>query len=669
MGEQVSASNSDAGSMKDFTRHLLRDFRALQQMWDQGLFETGIERIGAEQEIALVDKHWSAAPMAMEILADLEHPNIVNEYARFNLECNLDPQRFTGDCFSKMHRQLSELLRLISEKSAKYGVDFGLVGILPTLRQRDLTYDNMTPLDRYRILSDNLKRLRGGKNFNFYINGTDELIAEHASSLLESCNTSFQVHLQVSHEDFIDKYNFAQLVSAPLLASACNSSLLFGKRLWKETRIALFQQSIDTRQVAPSAREQSPRVTFGKGWVRNSIMEIFTDDLARFRLIMSTGVDENSLETLRNGGVPRLRALSLFNGTVYRWNRACYGITNGKPHLRIENRVLPSGPTPVDEIANAAFWLGMMRGMPDQYRKLYDRMAFDLAQSNFINAAKMGLDTKFDWLNGQNINAQDLILEELLPMAREGLAGAGVNEDDRTKYLDIIEERVKLRRTGSLWLFESFNKLLNDYTRFEAAVTLTAGMIRRQKKDRPIHTWELAGAKDADVWRRRYWRVEQIMVTDLYTINETDLVDLAARLMDWKYIRHIPVEDEAGKLVGMITMRMLHAYLGEDYVEIKDKAVKEIMKRDLITITPNTLTLDALKLMRTHNLSYLPVVEEDRLVGMITEHDFTKISDQLLQELARKHRRELESVEKLNHAGSGNPGDPDGEDDDIADQT
>ena len=633
MGENVDRETRSGESIRHFTQQLLNDIKALEIMLEQDMIESGVDRIGAEQELCLVDGDWHPAPMAMEVLASIDDPLIVNEYARFNLEINLSPQDFKGDCLARMERQLKQKLAIVETAAAQFGARYVLVGILPTLRQRDLTPENMAPLDRYRTLDENLKRLRGGRPFRLSINGADELITQHESSLLESCNTSFQVHLQVSPQNYVDQYNFSQLISAPLLAAATNATLLFGKRLWHETRIALFQQSIDTRGQVYSVREQSPRVSFGNDWLARCVTEIFKDNLARFRFIMHAKVEENALDLLAAGKIPKLRALCLFNGTTYPWNRPCYGISGGKPHLRIENRVLPSGPTVVDEIANAAFWLGMMKGMPDDYLHLGRRVNFHDAQYNFFKAAKMGLDSQFVWLDEKVYGAADLIQQELLPMAREGLKRAEVDSDDIDRYLGLVEERVVRRHTGSLWLFESFSKLLKEGTRFEAAVSLTASMARHQKEGKPITEWPLADAGEARAWRRKYGLIDQIMSTDIYTVGEDDSLHLAIHIMEWKRIRHIPVENENNQLVGIIDAGMVLKALARHDGNISELPVSEVMSRDPIKISPDTTTLRALELMSHRRDSCLLVVERDRLVGVVTEYDFTKIAASLLRGL------------------------------------
>jgi hypothetical protein len=234
-------------------------------------------------------------------------------------------------------------------------------------------------MPRYRALNESMKKLRGA-DYEFRLKGADEINVRHDSVMLEACCTSFQVHYQPDPEDFVAHYNIAQAITAPLLAASANSPMLFGRRLWMETRIPLFQRSIDTRSATSSLRERSARVSFGESWLESSVIELFQEDIARFRVVIGTPEDEDSLDLLNQGLVPHLRALRMHNGTVYRWNRPCYGFVDGKPHLRIENRVVPSGPTLLDEIASGAFFWGLMHGMPEVYDDISKAMTFDDAQ-------------------------------------------------------------------------------------------------------------------------------------------------------------------------------------------------------------------------------------------------------------------------------------------------
>ncbi|MFG0275369.1 MAG: glutamate-cysteine ligase family protein [Phycisphaerales bacterium] len=363
MGVQ-EVGTGDADRSARFMRRLLDDLRALERMIEAGQVERGVRRIGAEQELVLVDARWDPAPYAVDVLERLDDPSITTEVARFNLECNLDPLPLEGDCFARMEAALHAALGRIRDAAAPDGARPVLTGILPTLRLAHLGRDNITPRPRYYALDDAISAARRGK-YEIYIKGADELTLSHDSVMLEGLNTSFQVHYQVAPEEFAPVYNIAQAVAAPVLAACANSPVLFGKRLWRETRIAIFQQVVDTRGDTPHGRDSVARVRFGERWINRSALEIFHDDVARFRaLLVPEDSGEDSLAELEAGRIPKLRALQAFNSTVYRWNRACYGVTGGVPHLRIEGRIFPAGPTVLDEVATAAMWIGLLAAGP-----------------------------------------------------------------------------------------------------------------------------------------------------------------------------------------------------------------------------------------------------------------------------------------------------------------
>ena len=303
-----------------------------------------------------------------------------------------------------MERELNELLSLVRKSAETFGADVLLSGILPTLQKSDLTLENLAPIPRYSQLNEGVMRLRGGP-FSIHIKGLDELQITHDNVMMESCNTSFQVHFQTSPAEFAVAYNMAQAITAPVLAAAVNSPLLFGHRLWQETRVALFQHSIDSRSRNQLARSQPTRVSFGDRWLKNSVVELFHDQISRFRPIMITQPDEDPFQVLARGEVPLLSALRMHNGTVWRWNRACYGVADGIAHLRIENRALPSGPTVQDEMANAAFFVGLMVALPHEYGEIAKRLSFDDAKENFFAAARHGLNAQLRWLDGKSLSA------------------------------------------------------------------------------------------------------------------------------------------------------------------------------------------------------------------------------------------------------------------------
>ena len=623
---------ADAEELREFMKLLLRDVRALEKMLDDGLVESGIRRIGAEQELFLVDSAYKPARTALEVLDALNDPHFTTELGIFNIEYNLDPLVLGGTCLRQMEEQLVDLLVKARAAARSVGSDVVMTGILPTLTLADLSLDSMTPNPRYFALNDALNKLRGGK-YTFHIKGADEFRVQHDNVMLESCNTSFQVHFQVGPAEFAKLYNTAQVCAAPVLAVATNSPMLFGKRLWAETRIALFQQSIDTRAQNSAMREKLPRVSFGSKWVDDSVLEIFREDISRFRLLIHTEVDEDPFEALNAGQAPQLKALRLHNGTVYRWNRACYGIIDGKAHLRIENRVLPSGPTTLDEMANAAFWFGLMTGVGGMHDDVRDVIDFDDAKTNFLGAARHGLGTSFRWLDGKTYHASDLILKELLPMSRECLKTRGLDADDVDRYLDVVEERVSSGHTGSYWGRESFQRMKERRALSERLSAITAATIRRQEEGKPVHTWPLAEVKEGARWKDDFSRVGQFMTTDLFTVNEDELVDLVASVMDWQHVRHVPVEDDEEHLVGLVTYRSILRYLTNHAGEKSPSVpVSQIMQRDVVTVTPETTTLEAIQLMRDKHLSCVPVLKDGKLVGMVTEEDFLEIARELLEE-------------------------------------
>ncbi len=633
MGELQVHQAGDADELRVFTRRLLKDVKALERMLDTGLVESDVRRIGAEQEMFLVDDSWRPAPRALEVLENADDPLIVPELGLFNLEFNSAPLLFQDGCLREMEERIREILDRARSAARRAGVQIVLVGILPTLRKSDLTLENMTPEERYFALNQALNRLRGGA-YNFYIKGTDELLVKHETMMLEACNASFQVHFQVGPEEFARLYNVALAATAPVLAAAVNSPLLFGRRLWQETRIALFQQSIDTRSAMSDLRELHPRVSFGSRWVESSILDIYREDIARFKVLLGTEVDEDPMDVVERGRAPQLRALTLFNSTVYRWNRPCYGVKDGKAHLRIENRVLPSGPTIVDEVANAAFWFGLVSGLAERYEDIRELMTFDDAKANFVAAARLGLGAPFTWLEGRESGARELILEELAPLAREGLEAAGIVGADIDRYLGIIERRVESRQTGASWLLRSLAGMKERGSLEERLTALVAASAARQRENRPVHEWGVAEFEERGAWRASHLRIEQYMTTDLVTVTREAPLDLVANLMDWHHVRHVPVEDNEHRLVGLITRRTLLRDMAEREYRESDQPVpaEEIMERDVIAVPPDTPTLQAIELMRHHRISCLPVVRDGILVGIVTETDFMQIARDLLKQ-------------------------------------
>jgi len=631
MGEQNVKKVSDEATQREFMKSLLTEVQALEKMLDSGLVESGVRRIGAEQEMFLIDKAHKPALKAVEILDAIDDDRFTHELGLFNLEANLAPHILGGKCLSKMEQEAQELYRHARLTAAHFDCDIALVGILPTLTKENLGLESMVPSPRYYALNDAIRALRGSE-FRFTINGIDQLSVKHDNVMLEACNTSFQVHFQVSPENFAKNYNIAQVVTAPLLAAAVNSPILLGKRLWHETRIAVFEYSIDTRSKIHQERGLKPRVHFGDHWLEESVTEIFKEDIARFRIVLTTDTEDDPIGMIERGVMPSLNALCLHNGTVYRWNRPCYGVHNNIPHLRIENRVIPSGPTVLDEIANAAFFYGMMAGMTEQVKDIREYLPFADVKSNFLAAARDGIRAQMNWFNDSHLPAKQLILEQLLPLAREGLQEAGIDRDDIDRYLGVLEDRVRLRRTGSRWALESLEEMKDSGTLDQRLRCIVSSMVEQQSSGKQISQWTLATYCAEQDWRDSYRTVGQFMTQDLFTVRPDDIVDFAATLMDWRHIRHVPVESDNGKLVGLVSHRALLRLMAQGRVG-KDcnVTVEEIMNPEPVTVHPDTPTVEAIRLMRDQQLACLPVTRNGKLVGIVTEHDLIIVASHLLE--------------------------------------
>jgi len=358
----VYKNNEVSALSRAFTRALLNDVNALDFMLKNNLFEEDIVRIGAEQEICLVDaKNMNPVPINMSVIKKMNKPSWLQpEMAKFNLETNLTPHEFTENCLSEMEQECQRHLEKIRTQAQTFGADIVLAGTLPTLRRYDVEMHNITPKPRYKEMLGATKAHLNASHHRFNIMGIDELILQHESSLLPTCCTSFQLHLQVAPKNFAKYYNIAQAISGPIMAITANSPLVFGKRLWHESRMILCRQASDTYVPMDYIRERRPRYHFGYNWIKNSVIELYREDVSRFPIYTNAEMaEEDPMTMIKAGKTPGMKALQAYNSTAYRWNRPCYGISpNGQAHLRIENRYIPAGPSVIDEIANAAFSCG-----------------------------------------------------------------------------------------------------------------------------------------------------------------------------------------------------------------------------------------------------------------------------------------------------------------------
>jgi len=624
MGSQHVAADETPEARRGFQWRLLRDLDALQRMIDEGLFDTGPRRIGAEQELCLIDERGAPAPVAMTLLERIADGRVVPELARFNLEINGSPRVLTGGCFGAMRREFDGLLDRIREVGEPLGVRPVLVGILPSAQGEHVTREFITPLPRYRALDRRLTEMRGGGH-TLRIRGMDEISITHGSIMSEAVNTSFQVHLQVSPGEFALAHNVAQLVAAPVLAASTNSPFYLGRRLWAETRIPIFEQTVDTRRPEFHERRDVGRVRFGERWA-TSFLDLYRDDVALLRSVCIDESDEDSLAELDAGRIPALRALNMHNSTIYRWNRACYGVNemDGKkvPHLRIENRVLPAGPSTLDEVATAAFWIGLMLHGMAAWADLTERMDFDDARANFTAAARRGLHTKVQWLDGETHALDRLILDRLLPLAADGLAGAGVDEKEACELLDLVSARVASDRTGSQWLLGSVRARGGANASNLRAVTATLADL--QESGRSINDWPEACDQPGHAPHEDLsaMTVDEAMTSRLVTVRPDDLAAFARRLMAWQRIHQVPVEDDEHRLLGVLEAGACEG-LSED--RLATATVSDLMREPGPCVEAGRLVSGVASVMDSTGLDAVPVVVDGRLVGIFTRTDLTRL--------------------------------------------
>lgn len=617
MGQLQVKKLEDSSERISYVGQLVNDIEALQKMLDRGMIQRGYLHIGAEQEFFLVDDHWMPSDMGPEILKDLNDHHFTSELSKYTLEINLDPIALKGGCFRELQRQLEKLLDLAARKAAHFDSRILLTGILPTLAEEHLQLDHMTPEDRYLLLNQAVKEIRRDK-FELHIKGVDELNLHHDSIMYEGANTSFQAHLQIDPLDFTNTYNWAQAIAGPVLAVAANSPLVFGRELWAESRIALFTQSVDTRASSFLLNERESRVGFGNDWVHGNAADFYRDSMVRFRSLLTTDLlEEDSLRDVENGKVPKLKALNLHNGTVYKWNRLCYGTNDGKAHLRIENRYLPSGPSPADEVANMVFWTGLMAGRTGAYDNIHLKWEFNDIKENFFHAARYGMASSFYW-DGSLISCRDLVLDVLLPMAHRGLYKLKLTPEDVEFYLGIIEKRVK-SMNGARWQVRSYRRLRSSWHPRQACRQLTAEIYARQRKGYTVDAWKLSREDQLkETCDARF--VGDLMSTRIFTAQDDDSTELVLRIMEWQNLHHVPILNDASELIGLLTWTDLRD-ISKDPARRKEP-LRELMQSDLITVSGDTSLIEAREIMVINDINCLPVVKGKKLTGLITTTDF-----------------------------------------------
>ncbi|MGO8961664.1 MAG: glutamate--cysteine ligase [Streptosporangiaceae bacterium] len=481
----MTVSQQDRRAYREKVRQCLDVFA---RMLRESRFDTEPRHVGLEIELNLVDSTGMPTMKNTTVLAALADPSWASELGRFNLEVNVPPRQLTGDALSALEQGVQDKLVHAASRAQGSGTRLVMIGILPTLRQGDVTDAAMSANPRYRLLNDQMIAARG-EDMRISIDGPERLLTHADTIVPEAACTSAQFHLQVSPEAFGNYWNAAQAVAGIQVALAANSPFLFGRELWRETRIPLFEQVTDTRPEELKQQGVRPRVWFGERWI-TSVFDLFEENLRYFPALLPLREDEDPAAALDNGEAPQLAELTLHNGTVYRWNRPVYAVVDGRPHLRVENRVLPAGPTVADVIANAAFYYGIVRALAETERPVWTQMSFAAAADNLTEGARHGIDARVYWPGVGEAPVAELTLRRLLPLAWEGLRQWGVNGDDADRMLGIIERRCLTGRTGATWQVDTVRKLQCGQADRRAALRrMTQGYIERSATNQPAHTW------------------------------------------------------------------------------------------------------------------------------------------------------------------------------------
>ncbi|HEV2873753.1 MAG TPA: hypothetical protein VGW14_01275 [Thermoleophilaceae bacterium] len=491
MGQEVSAAVFSREDRQRYRQKVRTCLDVFARMLRVSRFDSERRSVGLEIELNLTDEQGDPAMVNARALEAIADADFQTELGQFNVEINVPPRLLEGNIASELEEAVRGSLNRAEERSRTVGAHMMLIGILPTVMDRHLTAESFSENPRYELLNQQIFAARG-EDLEISISGSERLQTFADTIAPEAACTSVQLHQQVDPEAFASYWNAAQAIAGPQVAIAANSPFFFGKELWRETRIALFEQATDTRPEELKAQGVRPRVWFGERWI-NSIFDLFEENVRYFPALLPVCENDDPVETLDRGDTPSLPELRLHNGTVYRWNRPIYDVVRERPHLRVENRILPSGPSVVDIAANAAFYYGLIRALVEEERPLWSRMSFSAAEDNFHAGAREGIDARLYWPGVGEVPAAELVLRRLLPAAHDGLERAGIEAADRDRLLGIVERRCVTMQNGAAWQAGAFHRLYEGrkLDRLDALRRMTVTYREHMHANEPVHEWPL----------------------------------------------------------------------------------------------------------------------------------------------------------------------------------
>lgn len=479
MGESIQNSTFNSHDRELFSKKLREETRLLMKMFEERVFEyTDAPLLGLEVEAWLLNQDATPEPANRQFLDACNDPNLVEELAQFNFEMNTDPVVFQQGCFHQLESQLKTTWDIAQKNAEKLNLTPCLVGIHPLVSDETLKPECMSDGVRYKALNEQILSMRKNGEINIQIKSDNDQFNKNLNHIMmEAAATSIQVHLQTNQESFKRVFNASLISSAPTVAAAANSPWLYGHELWDETRIPLFEQAIRIASFRNKKGENVGRVTFGTGYVRKSALELFLENLDGYPPLLPILFDDPA---------KHLHHLTFHNGTLWRWNRPIIGgCASGSPHLRVEQRVMASGPSLVDIIANTAFSVGLTTWLAGQEKAPEESMTFTDCEANFYAAARHGLRANIRWF-GKKVVLRDLILNELIPKAKQGLAQFCNDSSEIEYYLqEILFERVRSGQNGSQWQRDFVGSHGKDFKNLSLAYS------ERQLSGKPVHQWTL----------------------------------------------------------------------------------------------------------------------------------------------------------------------------------
>jgi gamma-glutamyl:cysteine ligase YbdK (ATP-grasp superfamily) len=492
MGEDVESRTFSRQDRQRYREKLHSCLEVFARMLGSAKFDFERPLTGLEIEFNLIDDQYDPAMRNAEVLNAIANDDFQTELGQFNIEINVKPRSLIGTAAEELEAELRASLNDASERAKSVGAHIVMIGMLPTLTAEHLTDESLSANPRYRLINEQIFAARG-EDLHIEIDGPERLVTDADTIMPEAACTSVQFHLQVSPDAYAPNWNAAQCIAGVQLALGANSPFLYGKELWRETRVALFEQSTDTRPEELKAQGVRPRVWFGERWI-TSIFDQFEENVRYFPALLPVCDDEDPVAVLAQGETPRLGELRMHNGTIYRWNRPVYDVFRGQPHLRVENRVLPAGPTVVDVLANGALYYGLLRVLSEADRPIWTRMSFSAAADNFDTGARHGIDAHLFWPGMGTVPATELVLRRLLPLAHQGLAEWGVDSAVSDRLLGIIQQRCTTGQNGAEWQARTFHRIdekLQPLDRRDSLREMLRRYVELMHTNEPVHTWPI----------------------------------------------------------------------------------------------------------------------------------------------------------------------------------